>query len=127
MMSWEEFEAKLGAVMVRLNPAVQGQIGNVSFPMIAVGLCQHIFIHSADLEHRFPGEIAWFREQMTHLATEGVWDVNNDPHMAIYWPDFGNDRECQCGHPYIRHFDPFENNDPVGCKYCQCERFQESQ
>lgn len=31
----------------------------------------------------------------------------------------------ECGHPYERHFDGFENNREVGCKYCQCHKFQE--
>ena len=40
-----------------------------------------------------------------------------------YDPDFGDDKICKCGHPYYRHFDPFENDDPVGCKYCDCGIF----
>ena len=44
-----------------------------------------------------------------------------------YNPKFGDDRECICGHPYYRHFDPFEGNAPVGCKYCHdCEGFKDS-
>lgn len=30
-----------------------------------------------------------------------------------------------CGHPYHRHFDPYEGDREVGCKYCPCEAFQE--
>lgn len=43
----------------------------------------------------------------------------------VYDPKFGDDRVCQCGHPYYRHFDSHEDMAPVGCKYCQCERFVE--
>lgn len=35
-----------------------------------------------------------------------------------YDPAFGDDKLCECGHTYYRHFDPYENMDPVGCKYC---------
>jgi hypothetical protein len=35
-----------------------------------------------------------------------------------YDKTFGDDRECACGHPYYRHFDGYEDNAPVGCKYC---------
>lgn len=43
----------------------------------------------------------------------------------LYNPNYGDDRECVCGHPYYRHFDPYENNEAVGCKYCQCWQFEE--
>jgi 8-oxo-dGTP pyrophosphatase MutT (NUDIX family) len=35
-------------------------------------------------------------------------------------PDFPDDAKCDCGHAYYRHFDGYENWDPVGCKYCGC-------
>lgn len=127
-MDWEEFEAKLGAVMSRLgeNAGVAAQLSEgTTPPMVALGLCQHIFIHYHEIEDKYPGEIEWFREQMTHLATKGTWDTDNDPDTAIYTSDFGDHRECKCGHPYYRHFDPFENDAPVGCKYCQCERWED--
>lgn len=38
-----------------------------------------------------------------------------------YNPNYGDDRECKCGHPYYRHFDSYENNLPCGCKYCECD------
>lgn len=37
-----------------------------------------------------------------------------------YDSSFGNERLCACGHTYERHFDGYENNAPVGCKYCLC-------
>ncbi len=42
-----------------------------------------------------------------------------------YNKDYGDDRICKCGHPYYRHFDPFEGNRSVGCKYCACYMFEE--
>lgn len=38
-------------------------------------------------------------------------------------PDFPDDAKCDCGHPYERHFDPYEQWAPVGCKYCQCHEW----
>lgn len=32
----------------------------------------------------------------------------------------------RCGHPYERHFDGYEDNAPVGCKYCRCPHFVEA-
>jgi hypothetical protein len=42
-----------------------------------------------------------------------------------YNPCYGDDRICKCGHPYYRHFDSYDNNAPVGCKYCDCRTFEE--
>lgn len=42
-----------------------------------------------------------------------------------YNPDYGDDRVCECGHAYYRHFDSYDNNAPVGCKYCSCFVFAE--
>jgi len=40
-----------------------------------------------------------------------------------YNPKYGDDRECVCGHSYHRHFDGYDDNAPVGCKYCSCFEF----
>ena len=42
-----------------------------------------------------------------------------------YNPNYGDNRICVCGHPYYRHFDPYEDNTAVGCKYCQCTIFED--
>jgi len=39
--------------------------------------------------------------------------------------NYGEDRVCECGHTYHRHFDSYEGMAPVGCKYCQCRDFKE--
>lgn len=39
---------------------------------------------------------------------------------SSYDPDFGDGKECACGHTYERHFDTYDNMAPVGCKYCDC-------
>lgn len=40
-------------------------------------------------------------------------------------PNYGDERECECGHSYYRHFDSYEDMSPVGCKYCGCYHFKE--
>ena len=42
-----------------------------------------------------------------------------------YNPDYGDNRLCECGHAYFRHFDGFEGYKAVGCKYCSCNEFRE--
>ena len=41
-----------------------------------------------------------------------------------YNPNYGDNKYCKCGHVYHRHFDSYENMDPVGCKYCNCYLFK---
>ena len=45
--------------------------------------------------------------------------------IVKYNPKYGDDRICKCDHPYYRHFDSYEDMYPCGCKYCQCDEFQE--
>jgi hypothetical protein len=44
----------------------------------------------------------------------------------LYNPNYGDERICKCKHPYIRHFDTYEENIlACGCKYCECMIFTE--
>lgn len=43
-----------------------------------------------------------------------------------YNSNYGDSRECVCGHPYYRHFDTYDKMYPCGCKYCGCGEFVES-
>lgn len=54
-------------------------------------------------------------------------DVYNDPYNPdLYWDEWtGEERECVCGHTYDRHFDGYDMNEHVGCKYCSCREFVE--
>lgn len=53
-------------------------------------------------------------------------DNSEEPYIKNgYNPDYGDDRICICGHEYYRHFDPYEEMEPVGCKYCECYEFKE--
>ena len=38
---------------------------------------------------------------------------------------YGDHRICKCDHPYYRHFDPYDNMNACGCKYCSCYIFIE--
>ena len=40
-------------------------------------------------------------------------------HTHKFNPEFKGGT-CDCGHEYDRHFDSWEDNEPVGCKYCEC-------
>lgn len=42
-----------------------------------------------------------------------------------YNPKYGDDRVCECGHVYYRHFDSYDDMAAIGCKYCQCWKFVE--
>lgn len=38
-------------------------------------------------------------------------------------PKYDQDAICECGHPYYRHFDTYEEMANAGCKYCICGDF----
>lgn len=50
------------------------------------------------------------------------------PEIEIMW-DKDRDQEemCDCGHPYYRHFDSYEDMAPIGCKYCPCFTFKKKE
>lgn len=45
----------------------------------------------------------------------------------VYDPSHGDNNLCECGHTYVRHFDPYEDMAPVGCKYCMCEGYKKAE
>jgi hypothetical protein len=59
--------------------------------------------------------------------------IKEEPYIIVeeivknykYNPNYGDDRICKCSHSYYRHFDPYENMEAVGCKYCKCFLFEE--
>ena len=48
-------------------------------------------------------------------------------HNRKYDPGSSEDLLCKCGHTYYRHFDSYDYNAPVGCKYCQCDTFEKKE
>ena len=52
-------------------------------------------------------------------------DTKDMPYInGKYNPEYGDDRVCVCG-TYYRHFDSYDHMAPVGCKYCECRKFEE--
>jgi hypothetical protein len=49
-----------------------------------------------------------------HIQLSAMWDAKHD-----------QEAPCFCGHSYYRHFDSYEDMEPVGCKYCECMSFEE--
>jgi hypothetical protein len=69
---------------------------------------------------------------LPELDTKNMPYLPGDPNDSFgyrvkYNPEYGDHRECQCGHSYYRHFDGYEDNAPVGCKYCPCGDFVEKE
>lgn len=47
------------------------------------------------------------------------------PATEYYDPAWEN-KVCECGHPYHRHFDSYSSDNEIyGCKYCPCYEFKE--
>jgi hypothetical protein len=56
-------------------------------------------------------------------------DVTEKPYLErtiiekVWNPNYDQEALCQCGHPYYRHFDTYEDMMACGCKYCECGEF----
>jgi hypothetical protein len=50
--------------------------------------------------------------EMLESKISRAWNPNHDQKAV-----------CECGHPYHRHFDGYEDMASVGCKYCECYTF----
>jgi hypothetical protein len=61
------------------------------------------------------GQLESFTEYATQWAKEHPEKIYN--HSM-------SDEICECGHPYHRHFDGYEDNYHIGCKYCECYDFK---
>lgn len=60
------------------------------------------------------GEFHSIRSEFVNLIEqEEIIENRNE-----YNSQFGDNKLCECGHTYERHFDSYSNMDPVGCKYC---------
>lgn len=44
--------------------------------------------------------------------------ASEDEIAEQYDEKFGDNKLCECGHPYYRHFDTYDNMSAIGCKYC---------
>lgn len=70
-------------------------------------------VNSGELELQEAEEIICFLEKQF------------DSGVKPYNKDFGDDKICECGHTYYRHFDTYDDMYPLGCKYCECFEFKE--
>lgn len=76
-----------------------------------------------------------YLEDLVSLLEEVAYHEGAISSEPEYDPSFGDNRKCQCGHTYYRHFDTYDNMSAVGCKYCSswedvcrpgyCNRFTE--
>lgn len=102
--------------------------GNISIH----GLTDHSFRGVPEIT--FPEFMAAYKKRMSeiHMAATGEELFGADEKVAkviqtvvqVYDKKFGDDRVCQCGHTYIRHFD-WGDEYRLGCKYCDCQKFVE--
>ncbi|MEK6878572.1 MAG: hypothetical protein AABY22_03140 [Nanoarchaeota archaeon] len=44
----------------------------------------------------------------------------------MYNPNYGDSRICICGYEYYHHFNSYDNNRNIGCKYSKCYDFIEN-
>lgn len=72
------------------------------------------------LDHGYDDNEPTFDEDFESLKKLifGIIDLGNEKKVPMYDDMYGDNKECLCGHPYYRHFDTYDNMDPVGCKYC---------
>lgn len=69
-----------------------------------------------DQDPNFESDLSSLTELIIEVLDHHVHIDYNDEEE--YDENFGDDRPCECGHPYYRHFDPYDGMSPVGCKYC---------
>ena len=81
---------------------------------------------TTDIEERLRSEHPQARITVSQADDAGpykIYDVVIRKRLMAHNPSYPDDNRCLCGHVYYRHFDPYENWDAVGCKYCGCGHF----
>ena len=68
----------------------------------------------------------WNRPSSEQCSSQPYITQNRTETERFYNKDYGDDRLCKCGHTYYRHFDSYENMQDCGCKYCNCNDFEEA-
>ena len=66
-----------------------------------------------------------FSSQSNAQATDPYLTTIEVTKQYHYNPQYGDDRLCECGHTYERHFDTYDNMATSCCKYCGCQEFKE--
>jgi DNA-directed RNA polymerase subunit RPC12/RpoP len=81
--------------------------------------------HEAE-RNRLLDEIEQLKQETFALEYSLSNEAGEYPDRKAWDKEHDQEVDCsECGHPYYRHFDSYENNRPVGCKYCECRIFQE--
>jgi len=63
--------------------------------------------------HKRVNATPYITKEVTTVTIERSWNPLYDP-----------DAICICGDTYVRHFDPYNKMEAVGCKYCRCDEFR---
>lgn len=79
--------------------------------------------HIDDNPDMFEDNLDSLTKLVKDMINESLSEQDSDSRTVydnteLYDSSVGDDTLCLCGHTYYRHFDPYENMDPVGCKYC---------
>jgi hypothetical protein len=90
-----------------------------------LGQYRQVLLHYAAM----PGELGATARMVLAGAepfkTDGPYLISYEVERVLsYNPEFGDDRICECGHQYHRHFDSYEDMYACGCKYCGCRDFK---
>ena len=114
--SWEiiSFAANINTILhgkVKLKVEELGTLGG-----------RHVGIFYLDRNseyHEIRDEFVRLIEQEEIVNHSSVPYVGEEDQIAEqYDENFGDNKECLCGHPYYRHFDTHDRMSAVGCKYC---------
>ena len=59
------------------------------------------------------------QEEITQHRDMSYVPLSEEDQIAEqYDENYGDNRTCECGHPYYRHFDTYDHMSAIGCKYC---------
>ena len=81
--------------------------------------CLHDYFKVTSWIENCPAFLEMPKEEQPYIIEIEV--VRNEK----YNPNYGDDRICECGHSYYRHFDSYNKMSTCGCKYCGCFEFRE--
>ena len=84
---------------------------------------QHIVVHAGSrITATFDGKPHQFRLEEDIV----VW-ADGQKNMQVsklgYDPSVGDDKICNCGHPYHMHFEVYSPSSAIECRHCGCLEF----
>lgn len=98
-------------------------------PCYSTGICGSLTCGYGILDDygywEFPLISKYWSKEMQMLEEKPYIEKTITTVKRMYNPQYGNDKVCECGHSYYRHFDSYEHMEDVGCKYCGCRDFEE--